>query len=127
MAGHSKEANIKHQSAAQDGKRGKAFTTLVGEMATAARQHSDIDTNLRLRAAVGSRLGVFGPVKDALDEQGFDACPAQVTMVPDTKAELALDQAKDLMDMIDLVEDLDGVQKRYANACISKNLVEQRL
>lgn len=31
MAGHSKWANIKHRTAAQDAKRGKIFTKLIRE------------------------------------------------------------------------------------------------
>ncbi len=38
MAGHSKWANIKHRKAAQDAKRGKAFTKLIRELVVAARQ-----------------------------------------------------------------------------------------
>lgn len=37
MAGHSKWANTKHRKAAQDAKRGKIFTKIIRELATAAR------------------------------------------------------------------------------------------
>lgn len=53
MAGHSKWANIKHQKAKQDAKRGKIFTKLIREITTAAKLGGgDIDSNPRLRAAV---------------------------------------------------------------------------
>ena len=37
MAGHSKWANIKHRKAAQDAKKGKAFTKIIKEITVAAR------------------------------------------------------------------------------------------
>ncbi len=53
MAGHSKWANIKHRKAAQDAKRGKAFTKLIRELVVAAKQGGAVaEDNPRLRAAV---------------------------------------------------------------------------
>jgi YebC/PmpR family DNA-binding regulatory protein len=53
MAGHSKWANIQHRKNAQDAKRGKVFTRLVREVATAARVGGgDPDSNPRLRLAL---------------------------------------------------------------------------
>ncbi len=58
MAGHSKWANIKHRKAAQDAKRGKAFTRLIRELVVASRQGGpSLDDNPRLRAAVDKALG----------------------------------------------------------------------
>jgi YebC/PmpR family DNA-binding regulatory protein len=58
MAGHSKWANIKHRKAAQDAKRGKAFTKLIRELVVAAQQGGPLpDDNPRLRAAVDKALG----------------------------------------------------------------------
>jgi len=58
MAGHSKWANIKFRKAAQDAKRGKAFTKLIKEITVAARLGgSDVDANPRLRAAIDKALG----------------------------------------------------------------------
>ena len=58
MAGHSKWANIKHRKAAQDAKRGKAFTRLIRELVVAARQGGpSVEDNPRLRAAVDKALG----------------------------------------------------------------------
>ena len=57
MAGHSKWANIKHRKAAQDAKRGKAFTKLIRELVVAARQGGpEPADNPRLRAAVDKKL-----------------------------------------------------------------------
>lgn len=53
MAGHSKWANIKHQKAAQDKKRGKVFTKILKEVSVAARMGGgDPESNPRLRLAV---------------------------------------------------------------------------
>lgn len=53
MSGHSKWASIKHKKAAIDAKRGQLFTKLIKELTAAARAGgSNIDTNIRLRAAI---------------------------------------------------------------------------
>lgn len=56
MAGHSKWANIKHQKAKEDAKRGKLFTKLIREITVAAKGGADPDANPRLRAAVDNAL-----------------------------------------------------------------------
>ena len=51
MAGHSKWANIKHRKAAQDAKRGKAFSHIIKKISSAARRGGgdpDMNTELRL-------------------------------------------------------------------------------
>jgi len=53
MAGHSKWANIKHRKAAQDAKKGKAFTKVAKEIAVAAKEGGpDPVMNSRLRLAL---------------------------------------------------------------------------
>jgi len=53
MSGHSKWASIKHKKAAIDAKRGQLFTKLIKELTAAARSGGgNMDTNIRLRAAV---------------------------------------------------------------------------
>ena len=61
----------------------------------------------------------FGAVKDALDQAGFDAENAEVTMVPSTKAELDADTAAKFLRLIDILEDDDDVQEVYHNGDIS--------
>ncbi len=58
MAGHSKWANIKHQKAAVDKKRGKIWTKIIREITVAAREGktSDPNANPRLRLAVDKGL-----------------------------------------------------------------------
>jgi len=53
MSGHSKWASIKHKKAATDAKRGAAFTKIIREIITAAKEGGgSFDTNIRLRTAV---------------------------------------------------------------------------
>ncbi len=53
MSGHSKWAGIKHQKAANDAKRGTAFTRLANAISVAAKQGgSDVTMNPSLRLAV---------------------------------------------------------------------------
>ena len=52
MSGHSKWATIKNKKAALDAKRGKAFTQVIKEIAIAARNGGDPDSNPRLRTAI---------------------------------------------------------------------------
>lgn len=67
MAGHSKWANIKHRKAAQDAKRGKAFTKLIRELVVAAKQGGPLpEDNPRLRAAVDKALG-SNMTRDTID------------------------------------------------------------
>lgn len=67
MAGHSKWANIKFRKAAQDAKRGKAFTKLIKEITVSARiGGSDVDANPRLRTAIDKALGA-NMTRDTID------------------------------------------------------------
>src|SRR3989338_11422150 len=53
MSGHSKWASIKHKKAAADSKRGAAFTKMIREITSAAKDGGgNPDTNARLRAAI---------------------------------------------------------------------------
>jgi YebC/PmpR family DNA-binding regulatory protein len=53
MSGHSKWHSIKHQKAAADAKRGKAFTQIANLIAVAAKQGgSDPEMNFKLRLAI---------------------------------------------------------------------------
>ena len=55
MSGHSKWASIKHKKGALDARRGKIFTKLTREIATAAKAGGgDPDSNPRLRTAIQS-------------------------------------------------------------------------
>ena len=62
MSGHSKWASIKHKKAHTDAKRGKVFTKIVKEIATAAKLGGgDADGNPRLRTAIDNAKEVNMP------------------------------------------------------------------
>ena len=52
MSGHSKWSSIKHKKATIDSRRGQLFTKLAREIAVAARDGADPDSNSRLRLAI---------------------------------------------------------------------------
>ncbi len=53
----------------------------------------------------------FGDVQDALAAAGLKSDNAEVVMSPSTKAEITdVDQAKQILKMIDMFEDLDDVK-----------------
>jgi YebC/PmpR family DNA-binding regulatory protein len=55
MSGHSKWSTIKHKKAAQDAKRGKAFSKIIKEVTVAARIGGrDLTANPRLRTAIAA-------------------------------------------------------------------------
>jgi len=67
MSGHSKWATIKRKKGAADAKRGKIFTKLIREIATAARiGGGDPDSNARLRLAVDKARSANMP-KDTIE------------------------------------------------------------
>ena len=67
MSGHSKWSTIKRKKGAADAKRGKIFTKLIREIATAARMGGgDPDANPRLRLAVEKARGANMP-KDNIE------------------------------------------------------------
>lgn len=58
----------------------------------------------------------FGEIQDALHSAGLNSDNAEVVMSPSTKAMIAdIDQAKKILKMIDMLEDLDDVQNVYTN------------
>ncbi|TNF65915.1 MAG: YebC/PmpR family DNA-binding transcriptional regulator [Gammaproteobacteria bacterium] len=65
----------------------------------------------------------FSDVKDALDQAGFEAENAEVTMIASTKADLDKDTAEKVLNMIERLEDLDDVQNVYSNAEISADVL----
>ncbi len=68
----------------------------------------------------------FGIVQDALTAAGLKSDNAEVVMSPSTKAEITdIDQAKKIMKMIDMLEDLDDVQNVYTNVEFSDEVLAQ--
>ncbi|MBD8007572.1 YebC/PmpR family DNA-binding transcriptional regulator [Bacillus norwichensis] len=57
----------------------------------------------------------FMDVKESLEGEGFEFASAEVTMVPQTEAELDEEQQEKLEKLIDMLEDDDDVQDVYHN------------
>jgi YebC/PmpR family DNA-binding regulatory protein len=66
LSGHSKWSTIKRKKAAEDARRGQTFTKLAKEIAIAAREGADTDTNFKLRLAVDKARGANMP-KDNIE------------------------------------------------------------
>ncbi len=57
----------------------------------------------------------FQPVKDAVESARIKIADAQIAMVPTMRTQVRGENAKNLLSLIDAVEDLDDVQKVWAN------------
>jgi YebC/PmpR family DNA-binding regulatory protein len=64
-------------------------------------------------------------VKDALEVAGFKAEHSEIAMIPSLSVALDKDQAEKILALIDMLEDLDDVQKVHTNADISEEIMEQ--
>lgn len=65
MSGHSKWASIKHKKGALDAKRGAAFTKIIREITTAAKDGGgNPDTNARLRTAIARAKVINMPMSN---------------------------------------------------------------
>ena len=58
----------------------------------------------------------FDNVEKALADAGIEVEMAEITMIPDTMAELSAEDAERVQKMLDVLEDLDDVQDVYHNA-----------
>lgn len=67
----------------------------------------------------------FVDVKEAMVAAGLEPENADITMTPSTSVELELDDARKVMGLIDMLEDLDDVQNVYTNADFSDEVMEQ--
>ena len=64
-------------------------------------------------------------VKDALVANNLNPEHSQITMEPDNRIELNLEDAEKFMKLIDRLEDLDDTQEVYHNADISDEVIAQ--
>ncbi|AJI53350.1 YebC/PmpR family DNA-binding transcriptional regulator [Francisella philomiragia] len=67
----------------------------------------------------------FSDVQEALIAKGFNSDNAEVTFDAETKAELDIEIAEKVMNLIDRLEDLDDVQNVYSNVNFTEELMEQ--
>ena len=58
----------------------------------------------------------FDDVEKALADAGIEVEMAEITMIPDTMADLSAEDAERVQKMLDVLEDLDDVQDVYHNA-----------
>jgi len=65
----------------------------------------------------------FGRVKDALVAAGLAPEAAEVTMRASTTVSLDEDDARTMLKLLDMLEDLDDVQRVYSNAEISEQVL----
>jgi transcriptional/translational regulatory protein YebC/TACO1 len=67
----------------------------------------------------------FFLVKDALIANNLTPDHSQITMEPDNRIELNLEDAEKFMKLIDRLEDLDDTQEVYHNADISDEILSE--
>jgi YebC/PmpR family DNA-binding regulatory protein len=65
----------------------------------------------------------FGNVKDALSAMGLPPESSEVTMRAVSHSSLALPEAEKMMRLLEMLEELDDVQKVYSNADISEQIL----
>ena len=66
----------------------------------------------------------FMPVREALEEAGIGYVSADLTMVPKTTVEPSEKEARQILRLIDALEENDDVQDVYSNFDISEELLE---
>lgn len=67
----------------------------------------------------------FIDVKNALISAGYEADSAEITMHASTSSPLELKGAETMLRLLDILEDLDDVQKVYSNADIPDDVLQQ--
>ncbi|HHZ17192.1 MAG TPA: YebC/PmpR family DNA-binding transcriptional regulator [Peptococcaceae bacterium] len=68
----------------------------------------------------------FQSVKEGLETDGLEFSSAEISMIPDTTVEVTdLEQAKQLMRLMDYLENHDDVQNTYSNFDIPDEIMEQ--
>ncbi len=69
--------------------------------------------------------GAFADVSEAIGGAKLTPEQAEVTMRPSTNVSLGLDDAKQMVQMLEVMEDLDDVQQVHSNADISEEILSQ--
>jgi YebC/PmpR family DNA-binding regulatory protein len=65
-----------------------------------------------------TEVPAFNTVKDRIEKAGLTITEAELAMVPDNLVTVRGEQAGQVVDLVDAIEDLDDVQKVYTNADI---------
>ena len=66
---------------------------------------------------------LFGAVKDAMTGANLESEQAEVTMRPSTNVSLDADAAKQMLRLLDMLDDADDVQQVYSNADIAEDIL----
>ncbi|MBA4417705.1 MAG: YebC/PmpR family DNA-binding transcriptional regulator [Syntrophus sp. (in: bacteria)] len=74
---------------------------------------------------VYAELAYFEKVKKVFDENGLKYSLSEVTMVPQTSVKVEGKNAETILKLLDMLEDLDDVQKVHANFDISAEEMER--
>jgi len=64
---------------------------------------------------ITSQVSDFTKVKDALTEKGIELIQAEIAMVPNNTVSLAPDKARQVISLVETLEDHDDVQKVFSN------------
>jgi YebC/PmpR family DNA-binding regulatory protein len=67
--------------------------------------------------------GDFETVKSAIDDAGIPTIMAEITMLPQTTADLAGKEAEQMVRLMDMLDECDDVQKVYTNADIPDDVM----
>ncbi len=68
----------------------------------------------------------FEKIKEALEKAGFKAASAEVTLIPKNTIEISDENiARKVLNLIDLLEEHDDVQKTFANFDITSDILEK--
>ncbi len=67
----------------------------------------------------------FEAVRDALAAAGIEYAFAEITMLPQTTADLDDKASEQMFKLLDSLDDCDNAQKVYTNANLSDNVMEE--
>ena len=85
----------------------------------------DIVTNDDGSLDVLTTPDAFGAVKDALSGAGLDPERSEVTMRPANNVCIGIDEAKQMLRLLDMLDDADDVQQVYSNADIADEILAE--
>ena len=72
-------------------------------------------------------VGAYSAVKDALAEAKIQTVSAELAMVPQNTVAVPPDKAKQVINLMEALEDHDDVQNAYANFDLPEDALEQHL
>ncbi len=85
----------------------------------------DVVTNEDGSVDVLTRPADFEKVRQAMREAGLEPEQAEVTLRANTSSPLGLEDARKMVKLLELLEDLDDTQNVYSNADISEEIMAQ--